>query len=265
MLLNWCDKGESNMGQQRLALALVVALLLIGIGLVHAADPTAPQSLTSSGPSTFDSNNYDPQSTDAIAGNITALVITAVGQTRTWQGYHGNITGSITLDDANNFTFYNWSSAEPQGQIYATLNDSIAWSGVGCFNYSNVTAAHWTTIESYYGIGTDDVDGINETFAATNHPSFQVGSRTMTGCPTTYVFQNDEPQTANFVNVLLYDPTINDTGWIYTTVIENKTVGSTNDLICYNGAPCDFQILVNDDGHGTNTAVTTYYFWVELL
>ena len=87
----------------------------------------------------------------------------------------------------------------------------------------------------------------------------------MTGCPTTYINQNDAAQSANFVNVLLYDPAINDTGWIYTTIIENKTAGSTNDLICYNGESCDFQILVNEDGHGTDTATTTYYFWVELL
>jgi hypothetical protein len=68
------------------------------------------------------------------------------------------------------------------------------------------------------------------------------------------------------VNVLLYDnTTINQTGWIYTTLIENRTPSSTNDLVCYNGQACDFQILVNEDGHGTNTATTPYYFWVELL
>ena len=238
--------------------------------LVWAADPTAPRSLTASGPSTFIPGSYAPQSVNAIAGNITALAIEAVGQTRAWQGYHGNITGSITLDDALNFTFYNWSSAEPQGQIYATLNSSIAWSTIQCFNFSTtggVANANWLTIENYYGVGTDDPDGINETFAATDHPAFQVGSRTMDDCPTTYIFQNDAAQSTNFVNVLLYDNSsaVNQTGWVYTTLIEDKDVGVTTDNVCYNGAPCDFQILVNDDGHGTNTAVTSYYFWVELL
>jgi hypothetical protein len=240
-------------------------LILLGIGYAEAADPAAPSALQPGVSHTFNPTNYVPQSHNAIAGNITALVVTAIGQTKAWQGYFGNVTGTITLDDAQNFTFYNWSSAEPQGQIYATLNSTITWSGVGCFNYSNTTAANWATIENYYGIQTDDVDGVNETFSATSHPSFQVGSRTMTGCPTAYVFQSDAPQAANFVNVLLYDPALNDTGWIYTTIIENKTSGSTNDLLCYNGVACDFQILVNDDGHGTNVATTTYYFWVELL
>jgi hypothetical protein len=169
------------------------------------------------------------------------------------------------LDDSNNFTFYNWTAAEPRGQIYATLNTTITWNSIECYDFSNDSGANWDTIETYYDIAWDNVDGVNETYATTGHPSFQVGFRTMTSCPTTYVYQNDAAQTENFVNVLLYDPLLPDTGWVYTTLIENKTSGSFNDLVCYNGQPCDFQILVNEDGHGTDTSPTTYYFWVELL
>lgn len=254
------------MEQRYILYICLIALFLGAASLVHAAtEPLPPSGLSEESSSTFDVSNYGVQSHEAIAGNITALVIDSIGQTKAWQGYYGNITGTITLDDASNFTFYNWSSAEPRGQIYATLNDSIGWGGVNCFNFTNASAAHWTTIESYYSIDTDHVDGVNETFAAVNHPNFQVGSRTMSGCPTSYVNQNDAAQTANFVNVLLFDPAINDTGWIYTTLIENKTAGSTNDLVCYNGEQCDFQILVNEDGHGIDTDTTTYYFWVELV
>lgn len=246
--------------------------MLVFVGLlvtasVWAAIPTPPTTLTPGPTSTYNPSNFGLQSHSAIAGNITGLVLVGLSQTKAWQGYYGNITGTITLDDANNFTFYNWSSSEPRGQVYATLNTTIAWTTVGCFNFTSAGGlATWQTIETYYGIANDNSDGVNETFTATNHPSFQVGSRTMTGCPTTYINQNDTAQAANFVNVLLYDnTTINETGWIYTTLIENKTAGSTNELICYNGQPCDFQILINEDGHGTNTATTTYYFWVELL
>ncbi len=253
---------EQRYGLFAVALALC---LILTTSLVWAADPTAPRSLVASGPSTFVPGNYGPQSVEAIAGNITALTIDAVGQTKAWQGYYGDITGTITLDDANNYTFYNWSSSEPQGQIYATLNNSIGWSGVGCYNFSNATGANWQTIEDHYLILDDDVDGVNETFTATDHPDFQVGFQTMTGCPTTYIFQNDSAQSANFVNVLLYDPLLPATGWIYTTLIEDKADATYTDLLCYNGQTCDFQILVNDDGHGTNVATTTYYFWVELL
>jgi hypothetical protein len=244
-------------------------LLALGATFAYAAaNPTAPNSLVQGWTSTFVPGNYPTQTHNAVAGNITALVLTALGQTKAWQGYYGNITGSITLDDANNFTFYNWTSAEPQGKIYATLNSSIAWLTVECFNYTANTGlgyANETSMETFYGIQMDDVDGVRETFNETSHPAFQVGSRTMSGCPTTYVFRDDQYQTADFVNVLLYDnTTVASTGWIYTTIIENKTNGAVNDATCYHGQLCDFQLLVNDDGHGTDTAATTYYFWVEL-
>lgn len=253
--------------ETKAVLTLAVALAFIGSFAIAANEPTSPTELTPSGPSTFDESNYADQTVEALAGNVTALTIAAIGQTKTWQGYYGNITASITLDDANSNTFYNWSAAEPRGQVYATLNNSITWGNVGCYDFASGTFADESTIETFYGIATDDVDGVAETFNQTDHPSFEVASRTMSGCPTTYIFQNDAYQQQDFANVLLYDNStaINQTGWIYTTLIENKTAGSTNDLVCYNNQECDFQILVNDDGHGTDTQTTTYYFWVEIV
>ncbi|MDD9954112.1 MAG: hypothetical protein OXR66_07295 [Candidatus Woesearchaeota archaeon] len=248
-----------------------VTLFLLGMTLLACSfalaqnDPTSPSSIVVESTDTFDSNNYALQSLEAIAGNITSLTIHAIGQTKSWQGYYGNITATITLDDANNFTFYNWSATEPRGQIYATLNTSISWGDVDCFNFTNLTSANESTMEAYYNIAVDDADGVGETYTATDHPSFDVVNKTITGCPTSYIFQSDTAQTENFANVLLYDSSINETGWVYTTLIENKTAGSGNDLPCYNGEECDFQILVNEDGHGTDLATTTYYFWVELL
>ena len=239
-------------------------LSMITIGIAQNL-PTPPSDFSATGSSTFNDTNYALQTADALAGNITSLTIHAIGQTKTWQGYYGNITATITLDDVNNFTFYNWSAAEPRGQIYATLNATVVWNDVVCFDFVNTSAAYYLTMEDYYGVASDDPDGVNETYTTTGHPSFNVGSRTMTGCPTTYIFQSDTAQTANFPNVLLYDPNNAADGWIYTTLLENSTAGSTNDLLCYNGAECDFQILVNEDGHGTDTATTTYYFWVEIV
>ncbi len=245
----------------------ILALLFIGVtafAVFGANEPVAPNTFDVEWQSTFNQSNYALRTHDAFAGNITALSLTAVFQTKAWQGYYGNITATITLDDANNNTFYNWTAAEPRGQVYATLNDSVAWTTVRCFDYANTTGEWWSSIETFYNIDVDHVDGVNETFNQTNHPNFEVGSRTMTGCPTSYVFRDNTAQETDYVNVLLYDPN-RDRGWIYTTLVENKTIGSSqDDKTCYNGEICDFQILVNEDGHGTDTDTTTYYFWVEL-
>lgn len=185
----------------------------------------------------------------------------AVGQTKAWQGYYGNITATITLDDAEGNTFYNWSSANPRGQVYATLGTSITWADVECFDLG----ANWNDMHTRYNIATDDGDAVNLTYTTTDHPTFYVLSQDFTAqCPTSYIFQNGAPQTDNFVNVLLNDPNLVSDSWIYTTLIEDKDAGSNAGRTCFNGDECDFQLLVNEDGHGTNTATTTYYFWVEL-
>jgi len=241
-----------------------IVVFIISIAGAYAdALPSAPLGLEVGLNTTYNPENRGIVSIEAIAGNITALVLTGLGQTKAWQGYYGNITGTITLDDADNFTFYNWSSAEPQGQIYATLNNSIAWYHVECYDFVTDTL-NWNVIEGFYNIQTDDVDGVNETYNQTDHPVFTVADQNMTGCPTTYIYQNDVYQQANFANVLLWDMTNNDTGWIYTTLIEDKATGTFSDFVCYNNQLCDFQLLVNENGHGSDTALTTYYFWVEL-
>ena len=240
------------------------AFLLLAVSFTLAAtSPAAPQSITEVTETTFDADNWAPQSIEAVAGNITGITIDALGQTQAWQGYYGNISGTITLDDANNNTFYNWTSTEPRGEIFVTLNNSVTWSNVGCFNMTDSAEDNETTMDSYYGISINDADGIAETYNQTDHATFQIISTDITGCPTTYIHRDDAYQQTDFTNFLLYDSGNSPTGWIYGTEIEDTT-GATTDLSCFNGQDCDFQIFVNEDGHGNDVATTTYYFWVEL-
>ena len=57
---------------------------------------------------------------DAIAGNITELTLDALGVTTFWQGYYGNVTGSIVLANSNNDTMYDWSVSAASGEVYAS-------------------------------------------------------------------------------------------------------------------------------------------------
>ena len=56
----------------------------------------------------------------AYAGNITELNIVGTTITQTWQGFVGNVSGTITLDDSENNTLINWSLGDPEGEVYAT-------------------------------------------------------------------------------------------------------------------------------------------------
>ena len=51
---------------------------------------------------------------------------------------------------------------------------------------------------------------------------------------------------------------------IFATLIEDKTAGSSQDFVGFNNAVHDFQILVLDNGHNGDEAVTTWNFYVEL-
>jgi len=129
-----------------------------------------------------------PQSIQAQAGNVTELNIDGYSTTQTWQGYFGNVTGTIMLGDGSDNVMYNWSLSSPEGEIYASVNDSISWGSVMCFNFTatgdygddsgNIGNTSWygtnlTGLESSYNISPDDVDGVDETFLENNgHDEF---------------------------------------------------------------------------------------------
>jgi len=194
------------------------------------------------------------QSLDAIAGNVTELTITTQTVTQSWQGYVGNISGTIVLDDSNNKTLYDWSLADPQGEIYAVRSSTTpAWSSVVCANSTHINAE-----QTALNMG-DSTDRINNTFTEDFTGSFLVGGVTInsgSGCKqvATYVNDTADPE-KNFKEVLLYDPT--NALIIYTALIKKGySVG-------YNGNTYNFQMIVGEDGHG-NSATSTYYFYVEI-
>jgi len=204
---------------------------------------------------------------EAYAGNITEVNLVGTTKTQTWQGYYGNITGTITLDDALNNTLYNWNLASPEGEIYAA-NTTIDFSSgnIICFNYSDDVPAAYTSLselETSLGATTYDADGVNETFSdSLTHTSFYSstnfidGSSSDSACPAVRLFNSTEESTAGlFEEMLLYDKTNHVV--IYTSILEDNEYGFTNQII-------DFQMIVGEDGHSGDTTTTTYYFYVEL-
>ena len=208
----------------------------------------------------------------AQAGNVTELTISGYSVTQSWQGYFGNITGTIQLADANDNSLYNWTLASPQGEIYASLNNTISWNNVQCFNFTangtggsggevsgatNLGGINLTTLEAQFNIGEDDVDGVNETFYLTDHDEFYTSNLHFSAneCRSTRVYGNGGPADQQFEEVLLYEYSTGS--FIFTALLEE-------DLQGFDSAAHDFEMLVLEDGHGTDTASSSYYFYVEL-
>ena len=219
-----------------------------------------------------DVSSYPPGQIEAEAGNVTELSLVGISTTLAWQGYYGNVSGILTLEDASGNVFYNWSAAEPRGEIFASVNNSIVWSNISCFNWTGQTI-NLSTEEARYGIADTDSDGINETYtnAGLNSDIF-IGSLNISGnasalgitCHTTNPFQfgSQGSNLDNFENFLLQDGA---GALVFGGVIENNEFNNITDLIGFDNNQHDFQLLVAEDGHqGQEDTTTDYFFWLEL-
>ena len=182
---------------------------------------------------------------DAQAGNITQLNIDQSRITDTWQGFYGNVSGQIVLENAAGKNFYDWNYLSLTGEVYATRSSVTDWSDINCTNRTN-----WQNEESSLAISTTQLDGINETYSSTTHPVFLVGSRQMDNCPSTRPY-NSTSSSSQFWNVLLNSNSYNV---VYTAILaENKNA--------FDNSTADFEILVPVN---RTTGFATYYFYAEL-
>jgi len=199
----------------------------------------------------------------AYAGNVTELNIDTSTVTQGWQGYYGSVTGAIVLDDAQNQSIYAWEYTNPQGEIYATRNATVInWTATNII-CANITHIETEESELNFNLeGSQDLDGINETFTYITHPGFNVSNEGFESdecnfTVSTYVNDTapggDTPRAFN--ETLLYSSS--DAGLIYMAYLNDDAYG-------FNATPYDFQMLVAEDGHSGDTATTMYYFYVEI-
>ena len=216
----------------------------------------------------------DASSVNATAGNITEIEIFAGDSgSQTWQGYYGNVSGGLSLGDSSNNVLYNWSLASPSGEVYASTNSSITWSNLQCFNFTasgtyaddtgnagntSQYGTNITILEAEYNIGATDIDGINETFNTNNHDQFVSSSLLFSEneCKSLQLFTNNtQSEDGTFEEVIMYEPVSRSV--IFAGILEDSAKG-------FNDAAVDFEMIVPEDGHGTDTATTEYYFFIEI-
>jgi hypothetical protein len=251
-------------------LSFVILFLLLSILFLNPFFSAAPYGASLSPLNNQTAPTGNSQSVSAIAGNVTEMDISGFSTTQSWQGYYGNVSGVIQLSDATSKVLYNWSLTAAQGEVYASLNSSVSWNNIQCFNLTadgtynddssnrGGTSQHGinlTQLESIYNINSSDVDGINETFSFRNHAMFYTNNQQFSAgeCWNTKIFNSSGA--GLYDEVLLYSP---DTrGVVYTSILRDNSDG-------FDSKTHDFEMLVPENGHGTDTSVTPYYFYLEL-
>jgi len=232
-------------------LVIVLFLGALSVSTVLAA-PTGPTDYEIINTSSYSSGNA--LNLSAIAGNVTEINFEANVSTSTWQGYFGNITGTIVLGNANNQTLYNWNLTSPAGQIYATREWTVpTWSSIRCADQTEVDAE-----DADLGVNqTVDQDSVNRTFLnSTTFNAFFVGGvniNTTQNCYATLLNDEAGAPSTDFAEVLLSDTA----NLIYTGLITSPALGFDN-------RAHQFQMLVGEDGHDGDTTATPYYFYLEL-
>ena len=265
---------KSKTGFIRISTIVLIAssfiFLILQIVFAQSA-PTGPNTLTIQSNGRYSQNNQSGQAISAQAGNVTEFLVSQRRATEAWQGYYGNITGTITLDDANNQTLYDWSLPNPTGEVFASTVSAVDWTNVTCLNVSHLnngcnpsgcSQTNNSVIEAAYGINITDHDGLNETFNGfyTDATGFYVGAINFNiadACSMANPY-TDEGASAAWQEVLLI--AAQSSSLIFTSIVRENA----NDFKA-TSTTADFQMLVLENGHvGSEITSTPYWFFVEL-
>jgi len=238
--------GNSRLTPATLGSLLVLILLAMLNAQVLSA---APDNITASEIDCIETGTAAPKeatSVTAKGGNITAMNFSVETQTYYWQGFFGNVSGNIVLDDAAGNTFYDWAVSAPAGELYASRGSAIQWDNIICANSTHVASEEVLT--------GDGSDSVSNTFTSNNTQEFYVGTVRfpVDNCSYATKTYNSSGVKGTFEEILLYD---DDSDLIYTTIIQNDAGG-------FNQQTVDFQILVAENG--TDASSTPYYFFIEL-
>ena len=251
---NLAQSRKRISSQMNKAYVLGLAMMMI-VALSSLLAMAAPE-----GPTVTYINNQTntPDAATVInttGGSITTITLSATTQNIRWKAYVGNVSGTMTLEDASGSTIYNWATTYPNGEVYATRKETtVSWTNIACANLSHIEnenrAINHTNLE----------DNITATFSSVVHDIFYVGTSAITSnsCRSVHTYVNSTAQSSLFEEVLLYDGTDDTNGNIvYASLLENNIYG-------FNNKTYDFQMIIPENGQLGWSSSTAYYFYVEL-
>lgn len=186
-------------------------------------------------------------------GSFTTLVLNGTFQNPRWKAYVGNISGTMTLSDAESRSIFRWDLATASGQIYVSRSDNVLWETISCAGEDTISSE-----ETFFDMAEDSVDSISNTFNQEVHREFYVGTELISesSCSSIATFVDDEKQEpsvdASFQEILLQDSNNN---LVFTTILEQSSVG-------YDSGEYDFQLIVPENPF--NATPTTYFFYAEI-
>ncbi len=231
-----------------LSIITVVAVITLFLSTVDAIPigPIIDNYTTESSSITTDAKSITTPRTTVT----TMLLDLSTAQSQKWKAYVGNVSGSLILADADNYSVYQWNLVAYTGEVYASRQNTITWADINCSTVQNLTQD-----DSDLSLSVTDTDSVTNTFnSSTVHTAMTVGTRTLGGCyairTNNLTGQQSESADAQFQEIALSDGASN----VYAAHLEEDIMGFDNNSY-------DFQIIVPEATSGASSA---YYFYLEL-
>lgn len=232
----------------------LLLLSFLSLSVVYAAPSGGliTSATTETGPNTTAGSRTDDR------GTITTLTLDTIQQDQHWKAYVGNVSGTLTLDDADNWTIYDWDLTTISGQVYASRFNNVTWTGVSCATPNDINAE-----ADFHNMSDSDSDDLNNTFNWSIHKTFEIATTTIgqNTCNSTVTYVNDSrrvPTTSStFQEILIKD--VNGQ-FVLLASIDDDSIGFDGNST--NGRTYDFQMIVPESD--VKSTATTYYFYVEL-
>jgi hypothetical protein len=234
---------------------IVLMVVLLGVVFAVRALPEGAQVLVAGGETR---STPVPGNVTADAGNVTNVNVTSNSQTQAWQGFFGDVNGSLVLEDASGDLFYSWNLSNTSGEVYASRDNAINFANI--FPHNNCSTDN---ILTNFGV----TDSVNNTYTASTNRAVTVGSiaiNASSACAT-YTYVNDSPQSAFFHDLILTDdPNVNATGQPNATLGGNTTVYVAlieGNIAGFDSNAHDYQLLVPVN---RTSGFNIYAFYAEL-
>jgi hypothetical protein len=247
------NKGLSGRKMERVVAAILIAAIALARvmpGFAYAA-PTGASitniSHTTKTPAA-PSNRVDSK------GTINTVNLNSVQQNLKWKAYVGNVSSTFVLDDSNDYTIYQWTLSNFNGEVYVSRSNSVSWASIGVATIGNKQSEDTALTHV-----SSNPDSINQTFVNRIHKAFSVGTIPIAVNSTYAIVPNVndtvqvQRQNSLFQEVLLHD----GTNLVYASLVENDKSGYRT------GNKYDFELLVAENATASSGSVT-YYFFIEL-
>jgi uncharacterized membrane protein len=228
---------RNTMKQTATTLAIVMVFALAATLVIAAPQDAQSAAGTAETYTVTGANAYS-----AEGGNITEVNVSSDASTSKWQGFWGNISGSLRLGDGTSNIFYDWSGITFQA-VYASPGTTLNWATVSDLAGQGAREGKDTD----YNLTSTDPDSINQTMSGA-------------ACSAGTIFTNADGVTpynstagAGSWETCLGEDTSNLAGTVFGTDVISAGADA------FNGDTVQYQLMVPVEEAGTN-----YYFYLEI-